>query len=187
MELFLFPGGYGGLSLVEGGVANFCLVVRRAVLRSKGGWPELLAAIRDDCPHIAQRLEDASALWDRPLAVSSIPYGYLAGRPHGLWSVGDQAACIPSFTGDGMAIALHSGALAARMYLGGESADRYHQTLQAHLGRSMGLATALSRGLVTDFGRRLAPIGLSGFPGAMSLIARATRISERALLDARGF
>ncbi len=30
MDLFLFPGGYGGLSLVENGAANLCLVVCRS-------------------------------------------------------------------------------------------------------------------------------------------------------------
>jgi flavin-dependent dehydrogenase len=187
MELFLFPGGYGGLSLVEGDVANFCLVVRRSALRSKGGWPVLLAAIQDDNPHIAQRLRGASPLWERPLAVSSIPYGYITERTSGLWCVGDQAAVIPSFTGDGMSIALHSATLAAQCCLAGESADHYHQTMRAHLSRSMGLATALSRAMVTGGGRKLAPIALSLFPNTMNWIARSTRIPKKALRHTRAF
>jgi menaquinone-9 beta-reductase len=184
IELYLFSGGYGGLSLVENGVANLCLVIRRPALRKIGGWPELLAAIQNEIPHIAQRLKGATALWERPLAVSSIPYGHLAGLPSILWCVGDQAAVIPSFTGDGMAIALHSANLAVQMYLGGASADRYHKTLHEHLGRSMRLATVLSRAMVTGAGRTLAPIGLSIFPGAMNWIARSTRIPEKALNEA---
>jgi flavin-dependent dehydrogenase len=181
MELYLFPGGYGGLSLVEGDVANLCLVVRRTVLRSHGGWAEMLAAIQGENPHIAQRLSGASPLWERPLAVSPIPYGYLAGQPNRLWCVGDQAAVIPSFTGDGMSIALHSATLAAQMYLAGKGAAHYHQTLRAHLGRGMSLATALSRTMVTGFGRAIAPIGLAAFPGALRWIASSTRIPEKAL------
>ena len=181
MDLFLFTGGYGGLSLVEGDVANLCLVVRRSALRRIGGWTELLAAVRNENRHMDERLEGAAALWERPLAISSIPYGYLAGRPDGIWSLGDQAAVIPSFTGDGMSIALHSAALAAQMYLAGESADEYHRTLQMHLSRGMGLATLLSRAMVTGVGRTIAPIGLSLFPNAMQWIARSTRIPEQAL------
>jgi menaquinone-9 beta-reductase len=178
IELYLFTGGYGGLSLVENGVANLCLVVRRQALRKIGGWPELLAAIQNKIPHIAQRLKGATALWERPLAVSSIPYGHLAGLPSGLWCIGDQAAVIPSFTGDGMSIALHSANLAVQMYLACASPDRYHQTLQTHLRRNMWLATALSRTMVTGFGQVLAPAGLSLFPSAMNWIARSTRIPE---------
>ena len=182
IEIFLFSGGYGGLSLVETDVANLCLVVRRARLRRTGGWPELLASILDDNQHMQQRLQGAKALWDRPLAISSIPYGYLAGRPGGLWCVGDQAAVIPSFTGDGMSIALHSAALATEMYLSGESADQYDRRLHAQLGRGMRLATWLSRAVVTGAGRRLAPFGLSLFPNAMRWIAASTRIPKQALL-----
>jgi flavin-dependent dehydrogenase len=181
MELYLFPGGYGGLSLVEGDVANLCLVIRRAHLRKLGGWVQLFQSIQDRNPHLAQRLEHASPLWDRPLAVSAIPYGHLAASKNGLWTIGDQAACIPSFTGDGMSIALHSSALAAAMFLQGETAQRYDDRLQADLSRSMHLATAMSRALVAPLGRLLAPIGLSVYPKSLAWIARSTRIPASAV------
>jgi flavin-dependent dehydrogenase len=181
MELFLFHGGYGGLSLVEEDTANLCLVVRRDTMRRQGGWPQLLAALLDENPLMKQRLQGAQALWERPLAISPIPYGYLAARPGGLWCVGDQAAVIPSFTGDGMSIALHSAALAAQMYLAGESVERYDRSLQMQLNRGMSLATWLSRGMVTAAGGKFAPFGLSLFPQAIGWIAASTRIPERVL------
>ncbi len=181
-----FPGGYGGLSLVEDDAANLCLVVRRTILRRHGGWPQLLAAIRNENPHIAERLSGASPVWERPLAVSPIPYGYLAGRPGSLWCVGDQAAVIPSFTGDGMSIALHCASLAAQMYLAGDSADLYHQKLRAQLKPGMRLATALSRAMVTGMGRALAPLALSVLPGSMRWIANSTRIPEKAIHQTSG-
>lgn len=181
MDLFLFTGGYGGLSLVEGDTTNFCFVVRRSTLRRAGGWAELFNAIRQENPHVAERLEGATAMWEKPLAVSSIPYGYLAGSPQELWCVGDQAAVIPSFTGDGMSIALHSAALAAEMTLAGQSAGQYHQELCRHLNSSMKLATALSRTMVNPMGRIFAPMVLSIVPRAMNWIARMTRVPDRAL------
>ncbi len=182
IELFLFPGGYGGLSLVERDVANLCLVVRQAELRRIGGWQELLASILDDNRHLKQLLQGAKALWDRPLAISSIQYGHLAGQPFGLWCVGDQAAVIPSFTGDGMSIALHSAALASEMYLAGESAEQYNHRLHAQLSLEMKLAIGLSRTVVTSAGRSLALFGLSLVPNAMRWIAASTRIPKQALL-----
>ncbi len=182
MELFLFAGGYGGLSLVEGRSANLCLVVRRARLRQLGGWNQLLAAILLENRQVRMRLEGAQARWERPLAVSSIPYGYLAGPTQALWNLGDQAAVIPSFTGDGMSIALHSGALAAEMFLSGASPGAYQQALKAQLTGGMRLATLLSRAMVTGFGRELAPLALALGPGAMSWIASATRIPATALI-----
>lgn len=181
MELFLFPGGYGGLSLIEGDLANLCLVVRRSRLRRLGGWPELLGAVLSENSDLSERMHGASPLWRRPLAISSIPYGYLAERRDGVWRVGDQAAVIPSFTGDGISIALHSGSLAAQMYLAGKSAEEYHRELRLQLSRGMSLATMLSRAMITDLGRTLAPPALSVLPNAMRWIASSTRIPERAL------
>ena len=109
MDLYLFPGGYGGLSIIEGGIANLCLVVRRSRLRIAGGWPRLLDFILRGNRQLRQLLDGGTALWPRPLAISPIPYGYLIRESGGLWCVGDQAAVIPSFTGDGISIALHSG------------------------------------------------------------------------------
>jgi flavin-dependent dehydrogenase len=182
IEIFLFPGGYGGLSLVEREVANLCLVVRRASLPRGSGWATLLAAILDENRHLRRLLQDARPLWQRPLAISPIPYGYHAARPGSLWCIGDQAAVIPSFTGDGMSIALHSASLAAQMYLDGESAAHYHRTLRAQLSRGMSLATLLSRAMVTRPGNNLMPLALSAFPNAMRWIAASTRIPEQALL-----
>jgi flavin-dependent dehydrogenase len=181
MELFLFTGGYGGLSQVENDAANLCLVVRRHELHQKGGWAALLASIKNENRHVAERLEGAMALWDRPLAIFPIPYGYFAARSDTLWRLGDQAAVIPSFTGDGMSIALHSGALAAQMYLAGRSAGDFQTTLNRHLGRGMWLSTRISKAMISGAGRSLAPAVLALLPHAMGGIARWTRIPEHAL------
>lgn len=188
MELFLFRDGYGGLSLVEDGIANLCLVVRKARLQRLGGWPALLRTMLAECAALRTLLKDAQPLWERPLAISSIPYGYLASRAaaghDGLWPVGDQIAVIPSFTGDGMSIALHSASLAAACFLAGETPDAYRARLATQLQRGMTLATALSRAMVTRSGRTLAPALLTIAPGLLRSIAVRTRIPAEALRSA---
>jgi flavin-dependent dehydrogenase len=182
MELFLFRGGYGGLSLVESDTANLCLVVRRAEFRKRRGWNGLFSALRNENPRLHRYLANAKAQWPHPLAIAPIPYGHLNGNRGGLWCVGDQAAVIPSFTGDGMSISLHSAALAAQMCLDGRSAEEYNRTLRAQLHRSMTVATWLSRAMVTRAGCSLGARALSLFPHAMQWIAVSTRIPEQALL-----
>jgi menaquinone-9 beta-reductase len=189
MELFLFRGGYGGLSLVEGDAANLCLVVRRAVLSASGGWTGLLLRICARNRQLRRRLDGAQPMWERPLAVGWIPYGFLAReydrRCHGEWRLGDQAAVIPSFTGDGMAIAMHSGALAAEMYLAGRSADEYQRRLAGQLQPGMRLACTVSGAMVNPAAqwmmRGSLPWLASVLPGAMRWIASETRIPTRAL------
>ncbi len=183
MELYLFPGGYGGVSLVENETANLCLVVRKPVLRRHGGWPAFLTRLLAANRRIRHLLQGAAPLWDRPLAVSSIPYGHLSCAQLGpaLWPVGDQAAVIPSFTGDGMSIALHSAALATAMFQSGASPDAYQRTLAGQMRRGMKFATALSLLSVQAIAQTAAPLAFSLFPQAMSWIAAATRIPTTAL------
>lgn len=181
MELFLFRGGYGGLALVENDVANLCFVVDERRMRTLGGWPGLLNAIRRECTAINRILLNAEPCWPKPLAISPIPYGYIARSSHGIWRVGDQAAVIPSFTGDGMSIALHSAELASEMFLSGRGPDEYLARLQEHLRPGMRMATFLSRAMVTTPGRMLAPVVLSLAPSILSWIAGQTRIPDRAI------
>lgn len=183
VELVLYRGGYGGLQPVEDGAANLCCLVERAELQRLGGrWEHLLAAMQQQCGLLRERLQGAEALLERPLAISAIPYGYVRAASDGVWALGDQAAVIPSFTGDGMSIALHSGCLAAEMYLQGEPAERFQDRLRGELSAQVGLATVLSRGLVWRPSRGVFTAAVGFWPGVLGVVARRTRISAAAML-----
>ena len=184
VELVLFPGGYAGLQPVEGGRANLCLLVRGQVYRELGGsWPALLAYLERHSRYLAERLQGASACWQRPLSLSAIPYGYLRSRAEdGAWRLGDQSAVIPSFSGDGMSIALHSGCLAATMYLDGAGADAFQKRLASHLSRQVGIAAMLSRALIAPRRASALSVVASYWPGVLAHVAVGTRITSRHLL-----
>ncbi len=182
VEMSLYQGGYAGLSLVEDGSANLSALIDRRRLRQIGGkWEHLLSAMQNECPHLAQRLANAKPLLDRPLAVSAIPYGWIRTRAvaPNLWSVGDQCTVIPSFTGDGMSIALHSGCLAATSHLLGESAEIFQQNLAQSLKRQVGLATNFSRIIVQEQWQSPFVIGTRLWPGGIRLLAATTRIASK--------
>ncbi len=182
VELILFPGGYAGLEPVEDGRANLCLVVQRKRFAALGQhWSHLLDAIRGDCSLLEQRLAGAEPYMDRPLAISSIPYGYVRGGSDGLWRLGDQTAVIPSFAGDGMSIALHSANVAAGCFLGGGSAADYQQLMAADIGPAVRFATILSLLSVHPAGRHLIGWSAAFLPGAMRLVAAGTRVPRSAL------
>lgn len=184
MDLYLFPGGYGGISLVENGIANLCLVVRRSVLHELGGWPQLIKNIRQSNFHLRGLLDGAKPITSRPFAISPIPYGYLAVENDGIWRIGDQAAVIPSFTGDGMSIALHSATLAAQVLLAGRSSVEYVAALRAQIRNQMNFATWLSQACITSAGRSAALTFLPLAPVLLRWIAAATRIPTSSLLSA---
>ena len=59
----LYPGGYGGIQPVEGGIANLCCVVQQRHLARVGHrWESFLAKTQQDCPHLAMRLAGAEPL-----------------------------------------------------------------------------------------------------------------------------
>jgi flavin-dependent dehydrogenase len=177
VELHLFEGGYAGLELVEGGLANLCLVVRKARLGElRGDWDSLRAAIEADAPLLAERLAGARPRTRKPLAISGIPYGYVGRGGDGLWRLGDQAAVIPSFAGEGMAIALQSGVLAARFILAGKGPDAFQSTLARHVRAQVRGATLLSQVLVTPPGQTAAMGVARTAPGLVGWIAGRTRV-----------
>ncbi len=182
VELVLFEGGYAGLQPVEGERANLCLVVRRRRFTALGRrWESLLAAMRAESPHLAMRLRGAEACWPRPLALSVIPYGHVRRRASGPFRLGDQAAVIPSFSGDGMSIALHSAELAARIYLAGGDAEEFQTRLARDVRGQVLLATCLSHALVRRPGQAALSLAARLAPRLVAAVAAHTRVSDAAL------
>ncbi len=179
-ELTLYAGGYGGIQPVEDGVTNFCCVVQRRYFERAGlRWEALLAKMKQDCPHLTMRLEGAEPLLEKPITVTHIPYGYLRRTTEdGLYCIGDQAAVIPSFTGDGISIALHTGRRAAAAYLSAESAPVFQPKLRAAMLPQMRLAEAAAKGLNNALARAVLPFCLRVWPGAMRVTARLTRVTQ---------
>ena len=177
VELLLYPGGYAGLQPVECGVANLCCLIQARKLQQLGGWPALLEHMQRHCTHLRARLAGAVPVLEKPLAISSIPYGFQRrSTPRGVWCVGDQAAVIPSFTGDGMSLALVSGRRAAQAILRGDSSQQFQHDLHESLAPQIDFATRLSQIMLTGAGRFAAERLLRFWPGAIGHIASRTRL-----------
>jgi flavin-dependent dehydrogenase len=183
-ELMLYPGGYGGIQPVEGGIANLCCVVQQRHLARVGHrWDNFLAKIQRDCPHLAMRLDGAEPLLAKPIAITHIPYGYIRRTTeNGLFCVGDQAAVIPSFTGDGISIALHTARSAVSAYLSAEPAPHFQAKLRSALLAQMRLAEVAADGLNNSLARAVLPFCLRVWPGVMRVTARLTRVAQHAVV-----
>jgi flavin-dependent dehydrogenase len=181
-ELMLYPGGYGGIQPVEGGITNLCCVVQQRHLARVGHrWENFLAKMQQDCPHLAMRLAGAEPLLDKPIAITHIPYGYIRRTTeNGLYCIGDQAAVIPSFTGDGISIALHTARCAAAAYLAAVPAPVFQANLRSALLSQMRLAEFAADGLNNSFARAVLPFCLRVWPGVMRVTARLTRVAQQA-------
>ena len=174
IEIMLFPGGYAGLQLIEGGRANLCLLLHRDRFQAAGRtWDGVMDLLGRDCPHLARRGMGATSLLDRPLSISAVPYGYVA--PHGspgMFRLGDQMGVIPSFCGDGVSIALHTAFAAVAA---GPDAALYHRRVLPQVaapirraGHLFGMAQSAPAWVVAAARR---------WPAALRGVAHLTRLS----------
>ncbi len=113
LDLHFFPGGYCGLSHVEGGRANLCCLIENHLLRevAKAGADPSALLLRQ--PTLAGQLLGGKRV-SRFLFAGPLVLGLRKPVHDSMLMVGDSAGCIDPFTGDGISIALHSGLIAAR-------------------------------------------------------------------------
>jgi flavin-dependent dehydrogenase len=124
-------------------------------------------------------------LWERPLAASAIPYGYIHQPTDGPWRLDDQAAVIPSFSGDGISIALYSARLAANAYLAGNHTGQFQALLNRSIANRVRAAALLSRALVSPLTQPLLAISVRIYPDLLRQVAAWTRIPPTALTFTR--
>lgn len=157
VEIHLFNGGYAGLEPIEKGAVNLCFLIRQDIYKACGGhWPAILEWLGCTSSHMKQRLASLTPLWPEPLAVAGVPYGFIATSDDavpGLFRLGDQTAVIPSFAGDGIAIALHTASLAAQVHSAGGDSKTYQQQACKHLTQPVRDAKRLADLLSHRLGR----------------------------------
>jgi flavin-dependent dehydrogenase len=139
VDLYFFPGGYCGVQPVqlagvpESGRVNVCAMVRADLATG-------LAEVFAQHPQLYER----SRSW-QPLSesVSTSPLVFCEPQPevHGILQAGDAAGFVDPFVGDGISLALRSGALAAQsltpFFCGraslADAAGRYRKTYRQAL------------------------------------------------------
>ncbi len=124
IELHGFTGGYCGLSEIEDGGRNLCLLVhqetfRRAATGHAEPVPAFIEWMRAQNPALDAWLSQARPRMRRWISISQVPF--LEKEPvwRDLLLAGDAAGLIAPLAGDGIAMALESGLLA------GEAAARF--------------------------------------------------------------
>ena len=174
-------GSYAGLQPVENGRANLCMVVHKQLYAQVSySWFSLLQHFMAQSPLLAQRLSGAEPVWSKPLALSGIPYGFVY-QPTGqewFYRLGDQLAVIPSFCGQGMAMALHTAFLATAKQSVSDPITQYYQQALPALAPSVNLASALFQASCLQ-GLPAAVINACKvWPGLVALLCRQTALYQ---------
>lgn len=171
-EIYSFRGGYGGLSYVENGAANFCFLIKAKTAREFGGKADkILEDLVFKNARAYRALKNAEPVHDW-LAVAVDGFGKKDLNPvRNLFTVGDAAAFIDPFTGSGMLMALESASLLA------ECVSRHHASANA-------LTAAYAAAYRQTFSRRLLVCALmrkAAFtPGLAWLLISVLGLSKKA-------
>lgn len=181
VDLYFFEGGYCGVQPVavageSAGRVNASAMVRADVASSL---PEVLARH----PALRERSRNWSLLSD-PVSTSPLIFRHPQPERDGILMVGDAAGFIDPFVGDGISLALRSGALAAhclRPFFAGEASlreavRRYGQAYEQSLVPAFRASSTIRRMLVLPGSvRKPLLFLLERTPGITDYLVRKTR------------
>ena len=186
IELFIFGGGYGGLSLVDKDTANLAFIVRADTAKEIGvDWLKICSYLSRESTPLRMLLHHAEPVTTRPLTISPMPYGFLRDKAPGknIFCVGDQLAVIPSLTGDGMAIAMMSGTAAANSIInhGPDSAHEFHKKMKPLLRSQIRIAYSLHKLFCAPTALELAMQFATLWPRIIDKAFDLTRLRQKAI------
>ncbi len=167
LEMHLGNGGYAGLTAVEGGRVNVCALLPAAAAARVGAASALPAALRRvGLDALARRLENAQVDDASVTGISHLSLGWDRTGSGGSLTLGDRAAVIPPFTGNGMSMAMQS-ALCAAPFLTAwafgempwpDVVRRTREAIRRRFARRMSLAPKVQPFLIAPGLRRLSPL-----------------------------
>jgi len=183
-EIYFFDGGYGGLSHVEDGKANFCFLVKAGLARKFiGKTNKLFYWILSQNARANERMASAEPIHDW-LAVAVDGFGRKR-PPHAdnLYTVGDAGAFIDPFTGSGMLMAMESSELLARSLEIGEERSRYYVAHERLFRKRLRVSSVLRRAAFLP-NAASAAIHLASVSDVFrSMLAKATRARGKSSPD----
>jgi flavin-dependent dehydrogenase len=187
VEVHTFAGGYCGLSLIQTGEVNVCMLVEKRFLTPLRStrWHSLLEALSAASPALRSRLEALEPSDDVIHAVGQVPF---CDKERSLWPclfVGDAAGMITPLCGDGQAMAIHSGILLGQLLSDvpsrpsrkqfGEVARRWDRIWRREFQRRIRLGRGVQRLLLHGRSADILLSTLDWLPPLRRYLVRATR------------
>jgi menaquinone-9 beta-reductase len=155
IHLYAFPGGYCGLSEIENGQTNVCLLVQQETFQAAGAGSitQFIEWMKTQNPALGAWLSKSQPIYENWISIAQVPYSDKEIVANDILMVGDSAGLIAPVAGDGMGMALQASFMAAKWlnaYLSGQiSADTLRQQYTAEWWQSFRLRLRLSRLLQT--------------------------------------
>lgn len=112
IALHNFKGGYCGISQVENNITNLCYLVHRDVMRKHGEIAAMEKEVLQKNPLLKYIFLNSEFLFRKPEVINEISFEPKTPVEGHIVMAGDAAGMIAPLCGNGMAMAIHSAALA---------------------------------------------------------------------------
>jgi len=136
IALHNFKDGYAGISAVEDDRYCFCYLTTRRNLRQHGSIPSMEKAILYQNPHLKQIFEEAEFLYEQPEVINEISFATKTSIENHMLMCGDAAGMIAPLCGNGMAMAIHGGKIAAEHVVHYFSNGQNREILESNYARA---------------------------------------------------
>lgn len=193
IDLYSFDQGYLGVSPVEGGTTNICGLVHASRISGlKGGWETFIDGICRDERQLQALYAAHEPAQENFLSSDPVIFRPRSAIESGIIMIGDASGIVDPLTGNGMAMAIQSAFVAARVVrdilLGNDRATAEQKYVEAHRrffgGRirwSRRVAALLSRPTLLE-----AALGMVATPRAGKFLLSRTRASDEAVARLAG-
>ncbi|WP_247234911.1 NAD(P)/FAD-dependent oxidoreductase [Telluribacter sp. SYSU D00476] len=114
IALHNFRNGYCGISAIEDDKYCMCYLTERSNVKMYGSIPEMERQVLAQNPHIYTILKEAKFLYDSPEVINEISFAPKKAVVNHILMSGDAAGLITPLCGNGMAMAIHGGWIAAQ-------------------------------------------------------------------------
>lgn len=121
VALHNFLGGYCGVNAIEENKANLCYLGSRDQLREFGSIQEMEKVILWKNPHLKRLFTESEFLFDKPEVINEINFEPKLPLEQHILMAGDSAGLITPLCGNGMAMAIQAGKLAAEALINNTS------------------------------------------------------------------
>jgi menaquinone-9 beta-reductase len=175
IALHNFEDGYCGISAIEADKFCLCYLTTRANLRQHGSIADMEQAVLHQNPHLKRIFTQSEFLYDRPEVINEFSFAPKTAIENHTLMVGDAAGLITPLCGNGMAMAIHGGKIAAQLtdlflqkrLTRAQLETQYSQAWQAQFGARLWVGRNVQR----LFGRKwLSELALSFFKAAPPLL-----------------
>jgi flavin-dependent dehydrogenase len=114
IALHNFQGGYCGISAVEDSYC-LCYLIDRKVIKKHGSISETEEKVLKQNPFLKDIFEKADFLWEKPLVINEVNFSKKELVKDHILMTGDAAGLITPLCGNGMAIAIKTGLISAKL------------------------------------------------------------------------